>query len=408
MDLVTIFSSLNRNRLGALLITIQVSLTLVIVLNAAGVVREHVERMRSVSGVDEANVFSLTNRWIGQPTDSPARVARDLAVLRATPGVTDAVSTNGVPLSDRGWGTKVDTKPIDRAKSINLYGAQLYYLDDHGANALGIRLTSGRWFTAEDVDRVGNAGVQPLAIITRALAGRLFPNGNALGNNLYTQGDQPSMIIGIVENLQSSSPGNPGTDVVTTQSSVIMPQRMALPVLNNYVIRVRPGLVATVMKDVERRLRAEEPLRVITEFRTFSETRLNIYRSNRTLTTILVSVSVLLLVVTGLGIVGLTSFWVAQRRRHIGVRRALGARRSDILKFFLTENFVVVAAGTVLGLAIAISLNLWLTRKLGMPRIDTTYIIVGALTTLVLGQFAALWPALRAASVPPALATRSA
>jgi len=408
MDIVTIVSSLARNRLGALLVTVQICLTLIIVLNAAGVVREHVARMQSISGVDEGNVFSLTNRWIGQPTDSPARVARDLAVLRATPGVVDAVSTNGVPLSNRGWGTKVDTKPLDPAKSMNLYGAQLYYLDEHGSNALGLRMTSGRWFTAQEVDGVAEPNAQPLVIITKALAGRLYPQGNALGNNLYTQGTRPSVIIGIVANLQSSSPDSLSLDAVSVQSSVIMPQRMALPVLNNYIVRTRPGALAGAMKEAERRLRAEEPLRVITEFRPFAETRVDIYRVNRTLTMILVSVSVLLLAVTGLGIVGLTSYWVAQRRRVIGVRRALGARRSDILSYFLTENLVVVAAGTILGLALAIALNLWLTRTLGMPRIDNRYMIIGALVTLALGQFAALWPALRAASVPPALATRSA
>ncbi len=110
MDIATILASLNRNRLAALLVMIQIGLTLVIVLNAAGVVREHIARMHSVSGIDEANVFSLVNRWIGQPADATARVDRDLAVLRATPGVVDAVSTNGVPLSQRGWGAGIDTR----------------------------------------------------------------------------------------------------------------------------------------------------------------------------------------------------------------------------------------------------------------------------------------------------------
>ncbi len=110
---------------------------------------------------------------------------------------------------------------------------------------------------------------------------------------------------------------------------------------------------------------------------------------------------------TGLGIVGLTSYWVAQRRRFIGVRRALGATRGDILSYFQNENLVIVAAGTMLGIAVAIGLNLWLVKHLGMPRIDNTYAAVGAAVVLVLGQFAALWPALRAASIPPALATRT-
>src|SRR5690242_20080623 len=101
MDFASIFASLRRSALGPLLIALQVALTLAILLNVAGIVQQHVQRMRSTSGVDEANVFSLLNRWVGAPTVQEARtlVSRDLAILRATPGVQAAVSTNGIPLA---------------------------------------------------------------------------------------------------------------------------------------------------------------------------------------------------------------------------------------------------------------------------------------------------------------------
>jgi putative ABC transport system permease protein len=114
----------------------------------------------------------------------------------------------------------------------------------------------------------------------------------------------------------------------------------------------------------------------------------------------------MLLLVTGLGIVGLTSYWVAQRRRLIGVRRALGARRIDITAYFQTENLVIVGCGIVMGVILSLALNLMLV-KLGVPRIATRDLITGVIAVLALGQFAAIWPALRAASIPPALATRS-
>ena len=115
-----------------------------------------------------------------------------------------------------------------------------------------------------------------------------------------------------------------------------------------------------------------------------------------------------LVAVTAFGIVGLTSYWVAQRRRQIGIRRALGATRQAIVRYFQTENFLIAAAGSLAGVALAVSLNLWMVSTFEMERLHTGYAFIGALLVLLLGQLAVLWPAMKAASVPPALATRAA
>jgi putative ABC transport system permease protein len=99
---------------------------------------------------------------------------------------------------------------------------------------------------------------------------------------------------------------------------------------------------------------------------------------------------------------------VAQRRRQIGIRRALGATRNAIIRYFQTENFLIAAAGAAAGVALAVSLNLWMVSAFEMQRLHVSYTIIGAIVVLLLGQAAVLWPAMKAASVPPALATRSA
>jgi putative ABC transport system permease protein len=405
MDIPAIFASLRRSSMGAVLIILQVALTLAILLNSAGIVREHVRRMHSSSGVDETTVFSLTNRWIGSPGESVARVDRDLAVMRAVPGVVAAVSTNGVPLSRRGWGVRISQQPVDPARQGDLTRSQLYYLDHQGLDALGLRLTAGRWFTAEDIASAAKQEGSGVAVLTRALADHLFPDGKALGKAVYTA-YSPLTVVGIVEKLQISDPGQPSIPIENTQYSVMIPMRMAQPVVNAYIVRARPGSVAAVMQEVEKRLRAADPMRVITNFETFTETRHNTYRGNRTLTAVLVAVSSLLVLVTALGIAGLASYWVAQRQRMIGVRRALGARRADILAYFHSENLLIVGAGVLLGLGLAIALNTLLVKS-GVPRLDKEWLIGGVLGVLCIGQLAVLQPALRAARVPPALAVRS-
>ncbi|HEX2592723.1 MAG TPA: FtsX-like permease family protein [Rhizomicrobium sp.] len=406
MDFVSIFSSLRRSALGPVLIGLQVALTLAILLNAAGIVQQHAQRMRSASGVDEANVFTLVNRWVGAPSFEQSRsmVARDLAILRATPGVQAAVSTNGVPLAHRGWGTRVDTKPVDPASQGSLTRAQLYVLDEQGLDALGLHLQQGRWFTADEAAGAGQSG-SGFAILTRALAAHLFPDGNALGKLVYTS-PRGNLVVGIVDTLQASAPGDPDVSLEVAQYSIALPGKMAQQTLNNYIVRTKPGALQAAMKEAERRLREADPQRVITEFKTFAETRQDSYRANRALTTILVTVNLLLIVITALGVAGLASYWVAQRQRMIGVRRALGATRLDILAYFHAENLVIVTAGVLLGLGLAIALNTQLV-KAGVPRIDNMYLWGGVVAVFLTGQLAVLLPALRAARVPPALATRS-
>ena len=118
-------------------------------------------------------------------------------------------------------------------------------------------------------------------------------------------------------------------------------------------------------------------------------------------------ICVVLLAVTAAGIVGLTSFWVSQRRKQIGVRRALGARQRDILTYFLTENFLISAAGVVLGTVLAIIFNLWTVTRFAMDPMSMAYVGTGVLVLLLLGQGAVLAPALRASRVSPVEATRS-
>jgi putative ABC transport system permease protein len=145
---------------------------------------------------------------------------------------------------------------------------------------------------------------------------------------------------------------------------------------------------------------------VIVSVAPLSADRVDSYKDDHGLAVILGTVCVALLLVTGFGIVGLTSYWVAQRRRQIGIRRALGASRRAIVRYFQTENLLIAASGTALGIALAIAANLWMVSSFEMQRLNPVYAFVGALAVLGLGQLAVLWPALRAASIPPALATR--
>jgi len=141
--------------------------------------------------------------------------------------------------------------------------------------------------------------------------------------------------------------------------------------------------------------------------RSFAEIRARAYRADVGMAILMSVICLILLAVTAAGIVGLTSFWVGQRRRQIGVRRALGARKVDILHYFQLENLLIAGIGAVIGILLAVALNLWLITRFEMDRMPVIYVVIGVLAVLALGQAAVFVPARRASNVPPLAATRA-
>jgi putative ABC transport system permease protein len=141
--------------------------------------------------------------------------------------------------------------------------------------------------------------------------------------------------------------------------------------------------------------------------RTIPEIRQRFHSQDRMLVASLDAVMILLVVVTVLGIVGITSFSVTERRRQIGTRRALGATPLDIVRYFLLENWIVTTLGVTLGLGLAYALNYGLMTWSAGSRLDIRVLVPGIAALWLLGLLAALGPALRGAKVPPAIATRN-
>jgi putative ABC transport system permease protein len=158
------------------------------------------------------------------------------------------------------------------------------------------------------------------------------------------------------------------------------------------------------MKAVEEALWKRSTARVVDSLASFEAERDEQYREDRALVVIMIAITLSLLAVTALGIVGQASFWVTQRTRQIGVRRALGATRGQIVRYFQAENAIIIGVGSLLAYAV----NYALAVQLGAERLPWFYLPLGAVVVLLLGQLAVYAPARRAAGVPPAVATRSA
>jgi putative ABC transport system permease protein len=403
MEVRPILSAMRRNKFGALLIATQMAVTLAFLANALTLVEQRIAWSGRPSGLDEGDIFVMQNELVDHPNDLAARLTRDLDALRTLPGVVDAYATNMYPLEGGGWIETVNLTP--EQKSPTAFTAH-YMGDEHALNTMGLKLIAGRNFSADEVVNRTDTDT-PLAsgfIVSKALAAKVFPAGDALGKPIFVDNDKPVPIIGIVDRLQGPMTVATGLYSTFAENSVLTPYRL-IDERSVYMVRAQPGQRDAVLKTAEAKLFAIDENRIL-KSRSMEQVRADAYRGDHGLIVLLSAICTALLVVTAFGIIGLTSYWVAQRRQQIGIRRALGATRHAIVRYFQTENFMIAAAGAAVGIAFAIALNLWMVRSFEMVRMDNSRAIGGAIVILLLGQFAVLWPALRAASIPPALATR--
>jgi len=417
MQIRPILAALRRHKMATLLIVLQIALTLAAVSNALFIVKTRVLHLSRPSGTDEAHLVAIRNEWIGQPDARhiDAQMRADLATLRNLPGVRDAFASQAYPLQEGGGGLVRIKHRVEQTTKAQL--ALSYLADEHAIDTFGITLVAGRNFRADEIGSLGpyDKVAPAVIIITRDLAHKLFPDDVAVGQRVYLSDDGPSTIIGVVDRLQGSYAGSSTRSI--DEDTVLVPARYASSDDGAsyaggtvYLVRAQPGQLAAVLRAAPAALVAQNRMRVINPedgMVTLAQARTKAYATDRGVAIMMGAMCLLLLLATAGGIVGLSSFWVGQRRRSIGVRRALGATRGDILRYFQAENALIVGAGVVLGAALGIAANLSLMAHYELPRMPLWLLGVGALLLWLLGQLAVLGPARRAAAVPPVEATRS-
>ena len=410
MDIRPILSTLMRHKTAAALIVVEIALTCAIICNALFMISDRLSQVREVSGIAEEELVRVQISGIGSDTDQVARTRTDLAALRAIPGVKDATVLNQVPFVNSSWNSGVRLQQEQQQSTLN---ATTYMAEDQFIETLGLTLVAGRDFDADEyreasdlLERTTEDGNIPATIITRSLADKLFPGEDAIGKAFYSWGDAPIRVVGVVEHLVR--PGGMGGPA-EREYAMVFPLRPHYNLGGNYVIRTDPDRRTEVLAAAKAVLQANGADRIIQEenSKTFEQLRREYYQAPRAMAWLLGIVCVALLLVTALGIIGLASFWVQQRTKQIGVRRALGATRGQILRYFQTENFLLASIGIALGMLLAFAINQLLMGRYEMARLPLYYLPAGAVLLWTLGQLAVYAPARRAASVPPAVATRS-
>jgi putative ABC transport system permease protein len=403
MRMHPIFAALKHHRLATSLIVLQIALACAVMCNACSLIAARWHATQLVTGIDEASLGTLYLDGF-EPGHANDVNARMLEGLRAIPGVTAANVINTVPFS-HGSGTVGVTLDADHKR---FGGVVDVYLGTQGTLAtLGIRIVEGRAPMPDEYRPVGEFfPVQANVLLTRSAANHMWPGESPLGKEIYV--DKTTFrVIGVMEHLAiARSPETPGAE----DWSIFVPSVAGPTLAGTYVIRARPGDIDAVMHKAREAVAKLAPDAVLIRDKsaTLTELRTARFANDKAMIGILLGIILALLLVTALGIVGLASFWVARRRKQIGIRRAIGATRRDILHYFQIENFFIVSLGIGVGVVLAYGASLTLMLYHEVPLLPPWYVALGAATLWILGQLAVLGPALRAAAVPPVVATRAA
>ncbi|MBB1507582.1 ABC transporter permease [Pseudoalteromonas sp. SG41-1] len=400
LEIKPIFHALCRSKVGAILLLIQIAITTAIVSNAAFIIQDRVAFLNQETGYPEQDLFMFNVMTFGKDIDLSQQFELDEAMLRALPGVVNAAQSSSIPLSGSGSASSFNLKPAPQeSKSIR---SSYIFIDEHGLDTYGVKLITGRNFTEDEVTITNSPTERTtnVTVVTEALANELFPKGDGLGKTIYF-GDLPLQIIGITAPmkgpwLKDSHPNN-----------VALIPYIQGKTYAQFAVRTKPGQRAAVMKQIETAMLNNYNKRVINNINGLDQLKDEYVAADKLMMRMLIVLITILVLVTALGIFGLTLFNISKRTKQIGTRRALGARKSAIINYFLVENAMICCVGLLLGIIAALLLGQLLMQHFSIAALPPSYIAGTAIMVFVMSLLAVFGPAKRAANISPSIATRT-
>jgi putative ABC transport system permease protein len=393
------------HRARRVLVVAEVALSVVLLAGAGLLIRSFSRMMNVDPGfrTDHSISFALSLPEVKYKT--PAQQATFMTTvmerMRALPGVQSAGAGLGMPLTNFGFGFSFTVAGRAPVKPSDEPDAEVRIATPEYFPTMGIRIVRGRGFTPQD-----DAGATRVLLITEAAAKKFFPNEDPLGKHITFGWSRDSVplegdIIGVVADVKQSS-----------LAEATLPQFWAAfdqwPMSNMTVVLHTTREVQSVVTDARRAIAELDPDLALAHVGTLENVVAESVAQPRFYMMLLTAFAVVAILLASIGIYGVIAYLVGQRAREIGIRIALGASPSNVVRMVVNEGVVMVAIGIGVGIVGAIALT-QLMRALLFNTTSTdpmTYILV----TLVLAAVALVAssvPALRAANVDPALAMRA-
>jgi putative ABC transport system permease protein len=400
-------SSPGHNRTGKVLVVAEVALTLVLLVGAGLLVKSFWRLMNVDPGFNPENLLALQIS-VNAGADEGPRVANFLDQLqervRRLPGVESVAISNGLPFEGANNPAFVieGQAPPEAGKEPN---GILYITSPDYLQTLGITLLRGRSFSPHDTPSTA-----PVVLIDEVFARQYFPNEDPLGKRLKQAGaTEVREIIGIVRhvehtNLEGLSASRGEVYFAFNQIPVERVPRFVRRV--NLLVRTNVDPLS-LAQPVRSQISELDKNQAVFNLRTMEQALARSVAARRFSMILLSVFAALALILAAVGIYGVISYSVAQRTREVGIRMALGAQTTDVLKLVVRDGLKLVVIGVLVGLGGAVALTrLLATLLFGVTPTDTlTYSIV-TLVLIGVALAACLIPARRATKVDPLVALR--
>jgi predicted permease len=388
-------TSRGQRRLRGALVTAEIALSLVLLVGAGLTIRSFVKLQREPAGFNPDHVLTLAVSLPALRYPTPAQKAdfwqRALESLRQVPGVAVVGATSRLPLlaGNSTRGLTIAGRPANAQDSADYRTASPDYF-----RAMDIRVVQGRGF--DEADRDGRPLV---ALVSQSAAQRFWPDRSPIGER-FSIDDPEITIVGIVGDVHAAALDK------APQPTIYVPYRQDPWPSMVFALRTTtaPSTLAAAVRDAIWRVDKDQPVGAV---RTMDQQLSNSLTRRRFSATLLTAFGVVAVSLAAIGLYGVLTFIVAQRRREIGVRMALGAQPRDVIADVLGQGLRLAALGVVLGIGLALGATRLLNALLfGISPTDA--VTYAAVATLLVGiaVCASLVPALRASRVDPLIALR--
>jgi putative ABC transport system permease protein len=398
-----------QGRARAWLVVVQLALTLVLLAGAGLTLKSFWRTQTEPFGFQRDGVLTMALS-LPEARYNAEKVARFydelLERVRALPGVEEAASVVNIPFGGEGWTEDVHITGTPPAVPGQEQSAQLTLASPGYFKAMGIPVLRGRAFGPED--RAGQPGT---IIVDEKFARRYFPDSDPLGrqvDNVHPtgEGERPPMtIVGVVGRTRNDPPGDslyldnlPQAYICTAQMSRAK---------RTLVVRVRSGDPLQLAEPVRRAVLSLDPDVPVSHVATMEQNIAAMFSSQRLTMILLGSFATLALLLASLGLYGVMALGVAQRTRELGIRLALGAQRSGVLRLVLGQSARLVGVGLALGLAAALGAGRLLAGIVyGVSGLDVQILLLVSMLLAAVALLASYLPARRATRIDPLTALR--
>ncbi|MBW8190497.1 ABC transporter permease [Neiella marina] len=402
MNIKALIKSLLHRRFATFLLILQLALTLGLVVNSSIMALDTNAQMKRKLGFDKDELLIVQLL----PTSGAFRdedfyrsvLHQDIAKLSALPGVTSVSQLNQLPIQWGGWNGSVIKRdePEKLLENRQLNFVPYYFSSNNIFETLGLHLVEGRLF--DEASPQMRDQETPSTIITQSLARELFGNESAIGQEINA-----GFVVGIVSDFVTM-PGNPEEK----QYAVFYNEDLAIPdIPQNYLLRVAPEKLQTTANLLEDALLSVHPERDILEVFSMVQHHQEFYQEDNGLVGLFTILCVLMLIVTAISSFAHAQFHVFRQRRLIGIRRALGATRKDILFYVMAEHWLITLLGSVLGVAVMLAINIGLSGQIDISKPNVLLYLAAFVIVFVSGSLSTWFPAWRTSLIPPVIATRT-